>query len=122
MEEFIKYETALIAKEKGFNIYQSTFYNRTGDFHKSAVSGYDFTSCKHNVVAPTQAVLQKWLREKENIIIYVEHKIHGKFKREDVFFYRIILPSGIAHNVTQDFKTWEEALEEGLVTALKLID
>lgn len=116
MEEFIKYETALIAKEKGFNISQPTFYDRTGDFHKSAVAGYDFTSSEHNVVAPTQAVLHRWLREEQNINI----EVYSNDGYWEACLYRI--DSGKIGEEIQYEDTYEKALEAGLIKALKFID
>lgn len=73
--------------------------------------------------APTQSLLQKWLREIHNIQIVVHPKEHsslGLVYVVDVFYNDQVF------NITYDgvysaYKTYEEALEKGLQEALKLI-
>lgn len=71
--------------------------------------------------APTQSLLQKWLREKHNI-----HIVCWWYDKEDKFYTelgrktkeKIFVQCG---NTTLLFNTYEEALEEGLKHALTLI-
>lgn len=63
--------------------------------------------------------IQKWLREEHNIEVYTN-------RSKDFFFYKYTI-SNIATGVAEElkggyeYKTYEEALEKGLQTALKLI-
>ena len=67
--------------------------------------------------APTQSLLQKWLREK--------HKIHITIfsSSQESWMFRITKPNQMLTEgiYGEDFITYEEALEVGLQEALKLI-
>lgn len=71
--------------------------------------------------APTQSLLQKWLREK--------HKLHIMFmtNTKNKFYLQVVELNGIGHCGTiydsNDifYDTYEEALEQGLQQALNLI-
>jgi hypothetical protein len=116
-EQLISFETAKLAKEKGFNIIQRiiTVYDRD--------TLEETQNDEHGI---TQSLLQKWLRKEHKIHIEVEHS------------YR-----DLSHYSFHIYKTWEEyskkmmktfndelihfdsyesALEQGLLEALKLIN
>lgn len=154
-EEFITFETAKLAKEKGFNISvleyicihgvfqcinESTYYeegdgyrclNNLGgpilqDYNNVKIDS-DYAGqgpCFYNdedrsiYSAPTQSLLQKWLREKHKINISM---INGS-NIINLYYYEI--------NKTNKFPikgdgsknyTYEQALEEALLKALELI-
>lgn len=99
----ITFETAKLAKEKGWN----------GDFVES-----------HKILT-TQSLLAKWLRDKYSIRVYPIQKISGDFGFE-IYIPNKDNPVGrpferLAY-FTLHFKTYEEAYEIGLQEALKLID
>jgi hypothetical protein len=74
---------------------------------------------KENYSAPTQSLLQRWLREKHNLDVIVLPKLKDLGK-----FYGGYVDKNdqqINHSYGSNFKTYEEALEEGLYEALKLI-
>lgn len=123
-EQLINFETAKLAKEKGFdNVMCSIVYcigylsikeNREFRGSRRSTVGKQY----HLALAPTQSLLQKWLRDKHDIHIWCE-KQHKDVK--NVYGYRI--GSDIEHS-SFTFNNWsyEEALELGLQEALKLID
>lgn len=125
MEEvLISLETAKLAKEKGFNqFYCNTHYNKIDKLIVDT-EGYPngdrwVEYMKYCISAPTQSLLQKWLREKHNI-----HIVCWWYDKEDKFYTelgrktkeKIFVQCG---NTTLLFNTYEEALEEGLQEALK---
>jgi len=67
--------------------------------------------------APTQSLLQKWLREKHNIQITILRGFDGGSKN---WFYIGEIGLVIA-NKRVSLGTYEEALEEALLESLKLI-
>ena len=75
---------------------------------------------------PTQSLVQKWLREQHNIRIFIENKTSGEF---GFIIYTVnpdkteVIGKPWIRNsfFILSFKTYEEALEEGLLQALKLI-
>ena len=73
--------------------------------------------------APTQSLLQKWLREKHNIQINIFAEWNKKRNKVTFCNYIISLEGNMAglHYVMSGFDTYEEALEAGLLEALKLI-
>jgi len=128
-EELITFETAKLAKEKGFD--EVTDINYYEDYNYKLES--NFNGLKHSdgnnyfISAPTQSLLQKWLRDKHNIHIQCEVRVtYGEYKKSFVNLYQmnVFTISGDMKNhttFTGNYNTYEEALEAGLVEALKLI-
>ena len=124
-DTLIKFETAKLAKEKGFfqetNRLEIPYYNYKGEF-KGDVSDWrirkyirgENTSDIEFVSAPTQSLLAKWLREEHNI-----HLIAYKNINIDGYDWCYITTDGITN--INSYKTYEEAYEIGLQEALKLI-
>jgi len=104
-EELINFETAKLAKEKGFNIgcknkYVETLEHalemgRGGDctfphiptrvLTNSSYEKWDIVHC----YAPTQSLLAKWLREVHNIIIDVKLDFFNSYNKESIKYYPI---------------------------------
>lgn len=155
-DNLISLTTAKLAKKKGFNIPTNLYY-WFSKHHYNGISGYTYknSNLKNTGIsflqdkknwnsqdryedafysAPTQTLLQKWLREKYNC--FVEVSLHGE---EDNIWN--INPENLLFGVTVDyygksfeipmtdeedyseynFKSYEKALEKGLQEALKLI-
>ena len=128
-EELISFETAKLAKDKGFNWKVSLHYESNGDRF------FDKVECNFNNVelicsAPTQSLLQKWLREVHNIIVTskpYQDDVSNETD-EDIEFQTLweneILDVKDSYNIFSDYTfyhSYEEALEIGLYQALKLI-
>lgn len=130
-EQLISFETAKLTKEKRFDLYcnfvyklnkefrQVVYYEGTDDNYNegfvknSEIEEYQFS--EEIFTAPTQSLIQKWLREKHNIHIETEYKWEY-----DYYVFHIGRAGKIARGL-KGFKTYEEALEKGLQEALKLI-
>lgn len=156
-EQLISFETAKLAKEKGFNLKTPKYYTTENphSYHKdldgvcilgllhsktlyepqdeidkkSGISKYKLDPS--TVFAPTQSLLQKWLREVHKINVesnylpniqkyrclfkpmHIIPKLFESFKDykkvADKYYGKI------------DYNSYEEALEKGLQEALKLI-
>lgn len=120
-EQLILFETAKLAKEKGF--IQKGIYPKWRVSNKTLVDLTNGDEIYYS--APTQSLLQKWLREKHNIFLWVFPQ-----ENKDIFGWEIDenylgkweeLPDGEYDLMEYDFKSYEEALEKGLQEALKLI-
>jgi hypothetical protein len=133
-EQLITLETAVLAKEKGFD---SSTVNMC--WVKSGNESYNGKRMSRNsipyiaegaalILQPTQALLQKWLREKHNINISITTKLNIKkwdfipydlkmngreYVKYYYFYYKNLKD--------RKFDSYEDALEEGLVEALNLI-
>lgn len=140
-EQLISFETAKLSKEKGFNVTHQGVYNKQGQYLSYCILNNstlperdglrnDLLEC----TAPTQSLLQRWLREVYHIHInpsfnlgvkefggwalnctLMDHSAHALMckvsKRfEDIYF-----------NEEIEIFTYENALEIGLQEALKLI-
>ena len=105
----ISFETAKLAKEKGFKKLCDFSYDEDGILTGNCEQSY-------NYVAPTQSLLQKWLREKHDIHITITSISQESWQ------YHIQKPKDkLGDNYEEDFENYEEALEVGLQEALKLI-
>jgi len=117
-EQLISFGTAKLAKEKGFDepVYAIYSGNQLGIFTENDTIFNKWNHCRDATYsAPTQSLLQKWLREKHSIDVLVDKGFlcdnysHEIYHKNDMFESEYI------------FKTYEKALEKGLYEALKLI-
>lgn len=125
-EQRISLKTAKLAKEKGFDQHPfraaydnyQAYYPEYKDGSGDIVLKSPLFNLEHVIaMAPTQSILQKWLREK--YLLHIE--VH---REEDDWEYEIYEFAHGNKHIPTGFKThstFEEALEEGLFEALKLI-
>lgn len=109
-EQLISFETAKLAKEKGYIDMSYPVYSYDGFKILSYTNSMNVYPCS------TQSLLQKWLREKHNIEVNPCHSCNGEY---DLWTNNgnLLQVNGLYKN----YKTYEEALEQGLQEALKLI-
>lgn len=138
-EQLITFETAKLAKEKGFEFeirddddYERGLHSFMGKRNDPSIIcplSHWFLDTNQNsqqwvstgIDAPTQSLLQRWLRENHHII--VEPRFMGGLTRATAW-YDVVLYSNNAEKdnsrLTLKYKTYEEALEAGLIEALKI--
>ena len=132
-DTLISLETAKLASEKGFNIktqnsYNLYIHNDKGPFYRLE-SNPMYPKQNHNQFsnsrfsAPTQSLLQKWLREKHRLFVYVIPRFDGFDHAQYFCNYEVYYPGDVeSRDVEGDGSyTYEEALENGLQEALKQI-
>jgi hypothetical protein len=140
-EELITFETALLAKEKGFDIpvlYGVYGYKMKLTSEKSGTLINWNTKSKQQkhskaTSVPTQSLLQKWLREKHiidtNPICNYHHQ-KGRMYHAGIIFINakgevdiIIIPETdkSLDTIHRYYESYEKAIEEALQEALKLI-
>lgn len=135
-DQLVTFYTAKLAKEKGFDWKCLDNYNSEGivpgydslihiSHYYDSVEEYLFTKNSDSnfhkdwVTAPTQSLLQKWLRE--------EHDIHCVVNVNPMSWHWALFKTTRAIRLQRSgrgkgmFYTYEEALEEGLQEALRLI-
>ena len=124
-EAFVSYETAKLAKEKGLDLVCRCWYK---DFDEHDIYEPTLPGNYNNewfgppvISAPTQSLLQKWLRETHNLDILLDIDISTEYF---VCVKNKTLPSknGLLFESKNTYKTYEEALERGLQEALKLLE
>lgn len=139
-EQLISFETAALAKEKGFDIDCKLFYS-TKDRPPMAYNISAKESLSDNpqynkyMLAPTQSLLAKWLRDTHNIRVFctfetiddsetawiwniVSDNVEGKGRKKDTwdFYDRKDCFSEMTW-----FEDYEECFEAGLYRALKSV-
>jgi hypothetical protein len=113
-DEFITFEIAKLAKEKGFVL--KTGINYYSDKENDMAMSYDLNNINH-YPCETQSLLQRWLREIHGLHIHLYFIDH-------ILGYNSII-TNLKTNTklfkSKPFIKYEQALEEGLYEALKLI-
>ena len=100
-EHLITFETAKLAKEKEFDWHDDDTIWINESMDKDSVATHP---------APTQSLLQKWLREVCNIFVSIDVNYNCRIYLEDELI-----------DESFKFHSYEQALEKGLQEALKLI-
>lgn len=127
-EQLISFDTAKLAKEKGFNIRCNDFINiYNAEDELMGFIGDNFDE-KYSVAEdfidyfiPGQSLLQKWLREVHNIILVIA-PIHETEDIKSLIKYWYYIIDVEDDSEEEDFYgSWEQALEFGLQESLKLI-
>jgi len=126
-EDLISFETAKLAKEKGFYWESFNVFIKEEEYKSIRCpipeKWNSITNSKKAISRPTQSLLQKWLREEHEIVLIVgldDYADCNTFK----FTYWGYKKGDFKPCVKTDemYSTWEEALEKGLEEALKLIN
>ena len=145
-EQVISFETAKLAKEKEFDWKSTIGYKENGEsmtIDRSEVSFFAGASINFNntdlikynkqftddwvcvCVAPTQSLLQKWLREKHNIYVEVTHSYrdlshytYHVYTTWDEYCEKITMAM---NNELHHFSVYEDALEAGLQAGINRI-
>ena len=128
-EELVTLETAKVLKEKGFKEDVSVFYElvcEEGSYEYELFESYDaqnYNASVYSFSAPTQYIVQKWLRETKNMHVCIYRSASG-------YGYDISKADNGTHitdgifdgpNDGGQWDTYEEALEVGIQEALKLV-
>ena len=133
----IQYNTAKLAKEKGFDWQTLSFYDledkRLMNDRIGSLGGHD--CCSTNplyhyeiediLAAPTQSELQTWLREVHKIQIEIEAAWNREMTEIIGYYYFNYKTWSekveIVFKEIEHFDTYEQALEVALLESLKLI-
>lgn len=140
-DEIVTYEVAKLAKEKGFpqdvdrwvadlhSATNSNYYNHKGELNGDCI---EIIKCKIQkeeipkefelVAAPTQSLLQRWLREEKNIHIEIVATASGYLWIADKTNGTSITDSDVLDRGTNEGGCWDEyeqALEDAELYVLK---
>lgn len=126
-DELIKYETAVLAKEKGFDLEVYDYFTRKASDREQVSLNYNIKH-SHWTSRPTQSLLKRWLREKHNIHIKTElANFNGLYANHWGVNVYILSGEDLDNQhkeyiySTAGYENYEDALEKGLQHALKLI-
>lgn len=113
-DEICTNEVAKLAKEKGFNEYVEAFYAEGCDTaHTQGPEKWN--EYKGKYAAPTQSLLQRWLREEKKVDIAVVPNISEVYS---YIVYNIHCRDNRVVNTNAGYATYELALEDALKYAL----
>jgi len=127
-EQLVSFELAKYLKERGFNFNVNFLYEaETGNIKNKWIPG--------GIAAPTQPLVQTWLREKHNILVSVITAYNSITEEYDPLYSfkpSITIIEYVGENIFKtDLKyemfhglkpmSYEDAMELGLMEALKLI-
>lgn len=130
----VSYEVAVLTKKKGFDQICLRFYSEKSGYTENITPDLFCSSSESLygdiIFAPQQSELQKWLREKHNIHISIYRFSNTSFpKLTKNGKYQACIGKLNTDNIkwekTLPFvyeKSYEEALEKGLLKALNLIE
>ena len=143
MSKLVSFKVAKLAKEKGFKELVVRCYNEnetlieTYDLNNIGCEGgldYNDFYCDYNncpnyeeyfelilYSAPTQSCLQIWLRDKQNLHVSIQLG-YGIPDSWWSYFIQSIKDDSLIVNTENIFYSYEEALEDGLYEALKIIE
>jgi hypothetical protein len=115
IEQLISFETAKLAKSKGFNDNGIVwlFYEESG-----RMFNYLEDSGEKDYVCCTQELLRKWLREKHHLNVWAKPFMEGKKK---MYLGYVDFVSNRKDGKYIAHESQEEAIEYALQTALKKI-
>ena len=127
-EEICTYEVCKLAKEKGFNEYVEAFYAE--DCNTPHSQGPEkWNEYKDRYAAPTQCLLQRWLREEKKMYVcpIIISDYEDDFHPDIVYWSFIILNTESGDSIYREyeriddkrFATYELALEDALKYALE---
>jgi hypothetical protein len=125
-DELVTFETAKLAKEKGFNIpipQNGQVYGITEGKIDTAIESNqikNWNDDKYNDIcsAPTQSLLQRWLRDEKNLWVWVDHYKNRTYTAHISDECDNSKSNELFGNI---YYSYEQALENGLQEALKLI-
>ena len=124
-EELISFETAKLAKEKGFNIKIEQRFLGIEGYTRKVYKDLEVLALEY--CQPTQSTLQKWLRDVHNLYPFAWCNASGwgwELEKTNGTHISIMDIDGDVEGTEPEsgmFKSYEEALEKGLQEALKLI-
>lgn len=122
-DERISFETAKLAKEKGFDIVTDLSFDGSGQKLHQQWNKYS----GHKSFNPRliQSLLQKWLREVHNLHPVIIPYFGSEYNDEGIEAWELRNIKDLKTEKTFPFQfrydTYEEALEEALFEGLKLI-
>lgn len=113
-DEIVTYEVAKVAKEMGFNE-KCNFYYQKGVISTDGCFNRYNKGVEYICSAPTQSLLQRWLREEKGIIVIPYYR---SVLRMWSATYELTSPCKFK-DLRKCFKTYELALEDALKYALE---
>lgn len=118
-EENCTYEVCKLAKEKGFNWICSHYYRTNNKDLFRVFPCEDWSDIRERINAPTQSLLQRWLREEKGIYIAMFPNMANSFASDYIVYTKGDKFWNPVYTAHSEFDTYELALEDALAYSLK---
>lgn len=120
-EDYVSLEVAKLLKEKGYNIPCKSSRKKNGelifyDIEQSIDNMLSIGDECYEYLCPTLYEAQKWLRVENKILVVPYYLSNLRYT-----FHITNIDTEIAYNVYGEYNSYEEALNAGILEALKLI-
>ena len=118
-EDYVSFEIAKLLKEKGFDIYVRSYYDKNEEefITNNALWNYNISSFHYS--APTLQMAMEWLRKVHKLEIYPFHDM----LQGGAWWYRIERNTGLSPVVEKEeddiYRTYEEACEAAIKYCLE---
>lgn len=119
-DKLVTLETAEMLKEKGFDIPVESISKFCSNLLQQFGVRINYDNFPSYDDSPPQSIVRKWLRETKKLHVEVSY-MYGNYWIYDI----LTIPNhdlvGLSDRPLVHYKSYEEALEEGIKEALKLI-
>lgn len=118
-DEYVKFETAKLLKEKGFDWECDWYYPKNGG-EIEMLDLYELNYCRESFIsAPTQQMACRWLREEKGI--FVDIRVYSGLPVQFGYDISVLYPDKtlVDKGGTFGFSSYEEATEKGLKYVLQ---
>ncbi|OUO23744.1 hypothetical protein [Bacteroides sp. An322] len=119
-ESYVSFETAKMLKEAGFDVPCTSQYTDNG-FGWDNLSRVNYNSCKSLFSRPTQALAARWLREVYKLHVFAKRTYEYALDKFSWGYYIQSSNYEYCKNFEIGFDSYEQAIEDGLREAIKLI-
>lgn len=114
-ESYVKYGTASMLKEAGFNVPTRTHYYAGGKFH-FGFGQYDWNNfAEGHVTAPTQQLAIEWLLKEKQLLVAVS------LPKKDKYLATITNTKDLSVLASNYYDEYNKAVEYGIVEALCIL-
>lgn len=121
-ESYVSFDTAKLLKEAGFDVPCISQYMQNGfKWNGGSLNKVNFNEYETVFSCPTQALAARWLREVLGIHVYADMAYSKSMEGKWVYLIRFTDKTENPYKCVGWFNSYEEALEEGLREAIKLI-
>lgn len=119
-EEYVMFTTAKLLKEAGFDVPCTSQYTE-GKYIWNVDYPYNFNQDEFGYSRPTQALAARWLREVHKLHVFADRTYEYALDKFSWGYYIQSSNYEYCKNFEIGFDSYEQAIEEGLREAIKLI-
>lgn len=119
-ESYVSFDTAKLLKDIGFNVPVNTSYSEDRNPEYDLFPN-NFNKLQDKFSRPTQALAARWLREVHKLHVFAKKIYEYALDKFSWGYYIQNSDYEYCKNFEIGFDSYEQAIEEGLCEAIKLI-